>query len=243
MRGWLDAIGQFEALNSIAGYAYEHPDDPFPVLVDEPDALFEATGLGHPLLPDETCVRNDVQLGNDLRVWLVSGSNMSGKSTFIRAVGLNAVLAWAGAPVRARSLRISRLTVCAAIQIEDSLEDGQSRFSAEVLRLRRIMDLAAGSTNVLFLLDEVLSGTNSRDRRIGAGMIVRYLVDHGGIGFVTTHDHSLTEIADTLHPRSRNVYFEDSFDSGKMSFDYKVRAGVLTRSNALALMRSMGIEV
>jgi DNA mismatch repair ATPase MutS len=138
---------------------------------------------------------------------------------------------------------LSRLATGAAIQIEDSLENGQSRFAAEVMRLRKIMDLTAGPLPVLFLLDEVLSGTNSRDRRIGAETIVRYLVDRGSIGLITTHDLSLTEIADALHPRVLNIYFEDSFHDGKMAFDYRARPGVLTRSNALALMRTLGIEV
>ncbi len=243
LRAWLGVLGEFEALNSIAGYAYEHPDDPFPVLLETSDAVFESTGLGHPMIPAGRCVRNDIRLGEKLQVLVVSGSNMSGKSTFLRAVGLNAVLAWAGAPVRAQALRLSRLAVSAAIQIEDSLENGQSRFAAEVVRLRRIMDRTTGSTPVLFLLDEVLSGTNSRDRRIGVEIIVRYLLDRGAIGLVTTHDLPLTEIADSLHPRGRNIYFEDSFDDGKMAFDYRARTGVLTRSNALALMRSLGIEV
>jgi hypothetical protein len=242
LRRWLAAAGEFEALNSIASYAYEHPSDPFPELLDTQEAVFEAEALGHPMIPEEACVRNDICLNRALQVLVVSGSNMSGKSTFLRAVGLNVVLARAGAPVRARHLRVSPLAVGAAIQMEDSLETGKSRFAAEVLRVRRIMDLAA-SAPTLFLLDEVLSGTNSRDRRIGAEIIIRYLLDRGAIGLVTTHDLSLTEIADALHPRGANIYFEDSFLEGEMAFDYQARSGVLTRSNALALMRSLGIEV
>ena len=242
VRSWLDAVGEFEALNSLAGYAYERPGDPFPEIIAG-EACFEAKGLGHPLLPESRCVRNDLKLGGELRLQVVSGSNMSGKSTLLRSVGVSAVMALAGAPVRARRLRISSLTVGASIRTNDSLQDGTSRFYAEITRLRKLVDLAAGPRPLLFLIDELLNGTNSHDRQIGAAAVVRGLVDRGAIGLVTTHDLALTEIAASLAPRGANVHFEDHLENGKITFDYAMRPGVVRKSNALELMRSVGLDI
>jgi MutS-like protein len=240
---WIAGVGEFEAMLALAGYSYEHPLDPLPEITDVPGGWFEAAGLGHPLMPDEQCVRNNIQLGGELRLLIVSGSNMSGKSTLLRAVGLNVVLAWAGAPVRAASLRISPLQVGASIRVLDSLQDGRSRFYAEITRLREIVKLASGSRPVLFLMDELLSGTNSHDRKIGAGAIVRMLVERGAIGLITTHDLALANIAQDLAGRAANVHFADTLEDGKLNFDYRLRAGVVERSNALDLMRSVGLDV
>jgi hypothetical protein len=239
---WLAVVGEFEALNSLAGYAYENPADPFPEIVVE-GPCFDGTGLGHPLMPADRCVRNDLRLGGDLRLLVVSGSNMSGKSTLLRTVGTNAVLALAGAPVRARSLRISPLVVGATLRIQDSLQAGRSRFFAEITRVRQLMDLARGPLPLLFLLDEILHGTNSHDRRLGAEAILRSLVGLGAVGLVTTHDLALTQIVEQLGPRAVNVHFEDHFENGTMTFDYRMRPGVVQHSNALALMRAVGLEV
>ena len=242
---WLRVLGEVEALAALGTYAFEHPGDPFPELsVDGP--LCEGVEVGHPLLLDETSVRNDVRLGgspDDPRVVVISGSNMSGKSTFLRAVGLNVVLALAGAPVRAARLRVSALVLGATLRVEDSLEAGQSRFYAEILRLRTIVEAARGPVPLLFLLDEILHGTNSFDRRIGAEGIVRALVNLGAIGFVTTHDLALTELPSKLGPVAINRHFEDKLVDGKMVFDYKMREGVVEHSNALALMRAVGLDV
>ncbi len=240
---WIGELGEFEALLALAGYSYEHPADPLPELVDAPEAYFEGAGIAHPLMPEAQAVANDVRLGGDLRLLIVSGSNMSGKSTLLRAIGLNAVLAWAGAPVRATSLRISPLRVGASIRVLDSLQDGRSRFYAEITRLREIAELAQGRPPVLFLIDELLSGTNSHDRKIGAAAIVRTLVDRGGIGLITTHDLALTGIAGELSGRAANVHFEDTLSNGTLHFDYRLRPGVVERSNALDLMRAVGLEV
>ena len=245
---WLDVIGQFEAINALASYAYEHPTDPFPELVQQYregklDACFEATGLGHPLMPERQCVRNDVSLNQQPQAYVVSGSNMSGKSSLLRTVGVNAVLALAGAPVRAQSLRLSPLTLGATLRVQDSLQAGTSRFYAELTRLRQLMDGANGSIPLLFLLDEIFHGTNSHDRQIGAAAVVRGLLERGAIGLVTTHDLALAQIAEELAPRVVNVCFEDQFEDGKLSFDYRMRMGVVQKSNALALMRSVGLEV
>ncbi len=237
MRTWVNAVGEIEALSSLANYAYENPTDVFPDLL-EGGARFEATELRHPLMP--RAIPDDVSLGDSCQVLIVSGSNMSGKSTLMRTVGVNAVLALAGGPVRAARLRLSPLAIGASISTHDSLQGNTSRFYAEILRLRDIMQKAAGATPVLFLIDEVLSGTNSHDRRIGAAAIIQGLADRHAIGIATTHDLALTQIADE---RARNVHFEDQLVDGAMQFDYKMRPGVVTHSNAIALMRAIGLEV
>jgi hypothetical protein len=242
VRSWLGVIGEIEALICLANYSYEHPDDPFPEIVDGA-ACFEAVEIGHPLIPAAKCVRNDVTLSAGTRVLLLSGSNMSGKSTLLRTIGINAVLAMAGAPVRAGRLRLTSLRVGASIRVNDSLQDGSSRFYAEITRLRKLFDLASESPSLLFLLDELLQGTNSNDRRIGAEGIVHALLNRGAIGLVSTHDLALAEIGGSLHGQLRNVHFQEEFEDGKMQFDYKLREGMVTKSNGLALMRSIGLDV
>jgi DNA mismatch repair ATPase MutS len=242
VRRWLAAVGEFEALSSLGGYAYEHPADVFPEFADT-SPCFEAEGLAHPLLPDRDAVRNDLRFGTDLRVLIISGPNMAGKSTFVRSVGINAVLAQCGAPVRARRLRLSPLAVGASICVLDSLQGGISRFYAEIRRLKQIVDLTEGKPAVLFLLDEFLQGTNSQDRRLGADAMVHRLVEHGAIGLVTTHDLALTQIAEGLGPRAANAHFEDRLEDGKLLFDYRLQPGIVETSNALRLMRSIGLEV
>jgi hypothetical protein len=239
---WIDAVAELEALSSLASFAFENPDHVFPEMVEN-GTCFEATGLGHPLLPAARCVRNDINLGEPLRVLIVSGSNMSGKSTMMRTIGINAVLAYAGAPVRATRLRLSPLAIGASIHIQDSLQSGASRFYAEITRLKQIVELTNDERPLLFLLDEILSGTNSHDRRIGAEAIIRGLVERGAIGLTTTHDLALTKMVEPLGERATNVHFEDHLEGGKMVFDYRMQPGIVTHSNALELMRAIGLEV
>jgi len=245
IREWIDAAGEIEALSSIACYSYEHPRDVYPELSDTPGGCFHADALAHPLMRESQGVPNDVRLGGDAspRLWIVSGSNMSGKSTLLRTIGINAVLAWAGAPVHAARLRVSPLALGASIRVNDSLQDGRSRFYAEITRLREIVALTTGPRTVLFLLDELLSGTNSHDRQIGASAIVRALVDRGALGLITTHDLALAHIAESLDGRAANVHFADTLTAGELHFDYRLQPGVVERSNALDLMRSVGLEV
>lgn len=242
VRHWLDAAGEMEALISLATYSYEHPSDVFPEFVSGP-ACFEAEELGHSLIPDAKCVRNSPRICGEARTLLVSGSNMSGKSTLLRAVGIATVMAMAGAPVRARRLRLTPMHVGASIRINDSLQEGSSRFYAEITRLRKILDLTAEELPVLFLIDEMLQGTNSHDRRIGAEGMVKALVERGAIGLVTTHDLALTGIAGPIGAQLKNVHFQDELENGKIRFDYKLREGIVTKSNGLELMRSIGLEV
>lgn len=237
---WIAAMGEYEALASLAGYAFEQPADCYPEF--RAGAGLVAEGLGHPLLAGGG-VRNALALGNPARLLLVSGSNMSGKSTLLRSVGTAVVMAQMGAPVRARRLVLEPLAIGASIATHDSLQEGRSRFYAEITRLRQILDQAGGGRTLLFLLDELLSGTNSHDRLVGAEAVVRRLVDRGAIGILTTHDLALTRIATALGPRAANVHFSDELDGQEIRFDYRMREGVVERGNALALMRSIGLEV
>ncbi len=240
---WLSAVGEYEALISLGAYAYEHPDDGFPSFVEEGPARFEATSLGHPLVPAARMVRNDVRLTSEVRLLIVSGSNMSGKSTLLRTVGVNVVLAMAGAPVRAAALTMTPLSVGATLHVHDSLQAGRSRFFAEISRIRQIADLADRPPPPLFLLDELFQGTNSHDRRIGAEALLLSLIDRGAIGLTTTHDLALTAIADHANSRAVNVHFEDRLVEGELVFDYRMRPGPVTHSNALALMKAVGLPV
>lgn len=244
VRGWVDAVGEMEALLSIAGYAFEHPADPFPEFVEGADAIFDGVDLAHPLIPAATAVANTVGLGpGHASVLIVSGSNMSGKSTLMRTVGLNTVLALAGAPVRASRLRLTPVSVGTCLRHTDSLREGRSGFYTEALRLRLVCDLLDSPRRVIFLFDELLSGTNSKDRRIAAEGLVRMLLARRAIGMITTHDLALTEIAAMFPGEVRNVHLQDHVEDGQMRFDYKVRDGIITHSNALELMRMIGLDV
>ncbi len=242
VREWIAAIGEMEALSSLAAYAHEHPNDVFPEFAAE-SPCFEAEGFTHPLIPAVRAIRNDIHLARNLGLMIISGPNMAGKSTFLRAVGLNAVLAQCGAPVRARQLRLSPLNVAASVCVLDSLQGGISRFYAEILRVKLTLDLTNGPSPVLFLLDELLGGTNSHDRRIGAESIVKNLLDRGAVGMITTHDLALTEIARSFGNCAANFHFEDRVENGQLRFDYRLSPGVVQTSNALQLMRSIGIEI
>jgi hypothetical protein len=230
VRRWIDAVAELETLASLAAFAYEHPEYPFPSLLTG-GRIYRAQSLGHPLIPGSR------------RVSIVSGSNMSGKSTMLRTVGINAVLAFAGAPVCASSLELSPLQVGASIRINDSLQEGSSRFYSELTRLRQLVDLTGGPRPLLFLLDEIFHGTNSHDRRIGAEAVIASLVRRGAAGLVTTHDLALAAIAQKPELRAKNVHFEDHMENGQMVFDYRMREGTVEKSNAIELMRAVGLEV
>lgn len=241
---WLRDLAEMEAISSLACYTFEHPADPFPeVLPETLPILIEAEGLAHPLIPEKRSVRNDIVLNSDHRLMVISGSNMSGKSTWLRALGVNVILAMAGGPVRAQRLRLTPLQIGASIRTMDSLNEGISRFYAEIKRLRQIIQLANQNPRLLFLIDELLNGTNSHDRRIGAAFIVKTLIERGAVGMVTTHDLALTQIVEELKPYGANFHFEDQFTNGQMNFDYHLRPGIVEKSNALELMRSIGLDV
>ena len=239
---WLDAVGEFEALVALAEYAYENPSDPFPELTEQ-GPCFEAEQIGHPLLPLKQTVFNDVALNSGQVLLVISGSNMSGKSTLLRSVGTNAVLAWAGGPVRAKSLKLSPHNLATAMRIHDSLLQGESLFYAVISRLGAVLKKSEQPPRLLFLLDEILQGTNSHDRRIGAAQIISQLLERGAIGLVTTHDLALTDIVQQWQDRAANFHFEDHLVDSRMTFDYVMRPGVVRKSNALELMRMVGIDI
>jgi len=245
VQGWLDTLAELEALASLGTFAYEHADYAWPELVDE-GPRFEAEQLGHPLIPSDQRVANDIQLTPEVRALMVTGSNMSGKSTMLRSVGVAAVLAQAGAPVCARSLRMTPLRVFTSMRIGDALDQGASRFFMEVRKLKAVVDAAdaAGDApTLMFLLDEVLHGTNSRERNIGAKAVVRHLVAQGAIGAVSSHDLGLVELEALTDGAVVNVHFEDHIEGGEMRFDYRMKEGAVSTSNALRLMRAVGIRV
>lgn len=238
---WLDSIGQFEALLCLARYYYENPDHTFAVLKPESSPTFWAEGLGHPLLDPSRCVRCDIALDpTSTQLMVVSGSNMSGKSTLLRSVGVNCVLALAGAPVCAGRLQISPWQIGCSISVHDSLLQAKSQFQAEVERLKSIITLSR-TNSVLFLLDEMLGGTNSSDRLFGARAVIDQLAANGAVGMVTTHDLALTDVVRTFDGRSINVHFEEYYDNNEMRFDYRMRPGVLSRTNGLNIMAALGL--
>lgn len=239
---YLTVLGEFEALLAIAAYAYENPTDPYAELVCD-GALFEAIGMGHPLMDARACVPNDLTLNAETRFLLVTGSNMSGKSTLLRAAGLNATLALMGAPVRATRLRLSPLQVCASIRVNDSLLNGRSHFYAEVERLKATLDCAESGPAVLFLIDELFGGTNSADRRVAAEVVIRLLIERRAIGLVTSHDLALTEIPNKIELKGANVHFTDMPTVEGLSFDYHLRPGKVDHSNALKIIKMMGIPL
>jgi hypothetical protein len=250
MRDWVDAVGEMEALLSLASYSFEHPADPFAEIVESGEIFCEATEIAHPLIPAATVVRNSLTLAAKSQapspksqVLILSGSNMAGKSTLMRTVGINALLALAGAPVRALKMRLSPLQIGTCLRHTDSLQEHRSGFYTEALRIRLICDLLDGPLPLMFLFDELLAGTNSKDRRIAAEGVVKTMLSRGAIGMVTTHDLSLTEIADIFPGAVKNVHLEDKVENGRMSFDYKLRDGVIAHSNALELMRMIGLDV
>jgi hypothetical protein len=241
---WFSAVGELEALASVASYSAEHPDFAWPEVTDGP-AHLEAEGLGHPLLPASERVTNVADLDAPGRALLVTGSNMSGKSTYLRALGLCAVMACAGLPVCARRARLSRLATWTSMRIGDALERKTSHFYAEITRLKDVVDATGEPARapVLFLLDEILHGTNSHERTLGARAVVRTLVRRGAIGAVSTHDFALVAIAEESEGRVRLVHFADRVEEGRMRFDYERKDGLAKTTNALRLMRLVGIPM
>jgi ABC-type transport system involved in cytochrome c biogenesis ATPase subunit len=243
VEAWLAAMGEVEALASFATLHFEEPGYVFPELSNGPPC-FEAKELAHPLLRRDVRIANDVAVGTaPAQALLVTGSNMSGKSTLLRAIGVNAVLALAGAPVCAASVRLTVLSVRTSMRISDSLEEGISHFYAELERLKAIVDAVASGARVLFLLDEVMHGTNSRERNIGAKAVIEHLVEKGAIGAATSHDLGLAALEEESGGRIRNAHFQEHVEDGRMTFDYRMRPGPVATTNALRLMRMVGLPV
>jgi hypothetical protein len=246
--GWFRALAELEALSSLAGFAFERPDHAYPEIVE--DATLDADALGHPLIDADKRVANDVTIAGPGDALVVTGSNMSGKSTLLRAIGVNAVLAATGAPVCAKALRLGRLRVATSMRVSDSLEEGTSRFYAELKKLKLVLDLARLAAKkggdhgtLLFLLDEILHGTNTRERLIGARAILRELLAQGAMGAVSTHDLGLGDLEREMPDHVKNVHFEEQVQNEVMTFDYKLKSGIVQSSNALRLMKVVGLDV
>ena len=266
VRGWLRAVGEVEALASLAALAHDQPEWAFPRIGSagpapgkaegsdaDPQPVLEGRDLGHPLIPDDRCVGNDVRIGPPGTFLLVTGSNMSGKTTLLRAVGTNAVLAQAGGPVCARALSLPPVRLATSVLVEDSLEQGISFFMAELLRLKAVVDEAEAAAAapaqdrrvVLYLLDEVLRGTNSAERRVAVRRVLGRLLELGAVGAVTTHDLEILaegELSDAAVP----VHFRESVHpqpggGAEMTFDFKVRPGLAPTTNALRLLEAVGL--
>ncbi len=250
VRGWLEALGEWEALSALASLAHDHPDWVFPEWVEDGAAVVEAASVGHPLLRPDECVRNDVEVGPPGSFLLVTGSNMSGKSTLLRALGTNVVLAHAGGPVCAGSFRLPALRVHTSMRIDDSLARGVSLFMAELLRVRDIVRAAdADGAPVFYLLDEILHGTNTAERRVAARGVVRHLLAAGAVGAVSTHDLTLARSPE-LEAAARAVHFREEVEEvpdgeggarTRLDFDYTLREGIATTRNALKLLDAVGL--
>lgn len=249
-RGWLETLGEAEALGALAALSFSQPGWAFPE-VDSAVRCFEAEGLGHPFLPDNVRVHNDIVVGPPGTFLLVTGSNMSGKSTLLRAIGVNAVLAQAGGPVCASSLAMPPADLWTSMRVEDSLERGVSYFMAELQRLKRVVDAAReepgeDGRRLLYLLDEILQGTNTQERQVAARRVIKHLVAQGALGAVSTHDLTLADAPDVAEI-AHLVHFTETIDGGasgpEMSFDYKLRPGLATSTNALKLMEIVGLEL
>jgi len=241
MPRWLDAWHELETLNSLANFAYLNPHYVFPELTDD---HFATRNLGHPLLKPQSKVCNDFKLGQDQRIVILTGSNMAGKSTFLRTVGVNLALAYAGAPVNASSMQTSLFRLFTCIKVSDSVQDGLSYFYAEVKRLQAL--LAATDVEddlpVLFLIDEIFRGTNSRERLIGSRSYIRELSKRRALGLIATHDLELIKLADEIKAVTNYHFREEVLDS-RMVFDYRLRPGPCPTTNALKIMRLEGLPV
>lgn len=264
---WFDALGKIEALASLAVIRFDHPDWVMPTIIESKEAkenevkaketkandgeandpennkpVFEALGLGHPLLPAEKRKRNDLTFDGEKKVLLITGSNMSGKSTLLRTAGISLVLAYAGAPVCARDFQASLMSIYSCMRVSDNLEEKISSFYAELLRIKRIVQKTESGERVFFLLDEVFKGTNSLDRHTGARVLIKKLSQTNALGLVSTHDLELCDLAEE-NKRIANYHFQEYYQEGKIYFDYQLRSGPSTTRNALYLMQLAGIEV
>ncbi len=248
---WLETLAELEAANALATFAYLHPEYHWPVPLDagltaggEKHAAVTAKALGHPLIPSAQRIANDLTLRGLGRVLLVTGSNMSGKSTFLRTIGVNACLAQAGAPVCAESFEWGWVRIACCIRVDDSLEAGLSFFYAEVKRLKRLLDAARdrAAPPVLFLIDEIFKGTNNRERLIGSRAFIQALATSNGFGLVTTHDLELAEMESEI-PTLTNAHFQEKVQANQLQFDYTLRPGPCPTTNALRIMALEGLPV
>ncbi len=238
---WIACLGEIEALSSLAVIAFEQPQWSTPKIVSEQKICTRQ--MGHPLIADEQRVCNDISFGEEENVLLITGSNMSGKSTFLRTLGINLVLAYAGAPVCAEAFECPILEIYTSMRVKDNLEQNISSFYAELLRIKTMIEAAAKGEPIFFLLDEIFKGTNSRDRHIGAKTLIRKLSGESALGLVSTHDLELSKLAEEKKTKMQNYHFQEYYKDGQIFFDYHLYPGVSTTLNAIYLMKQAGIEI
>jgi DNA mismatch repair ATPase MutS len=241
---WLDVWFELEALCSLTNFAYLNPGYTFPRLIAQQTPVFEAQALGHPLIPEEQKVVNDFALQQTNEIVLITGSNMAGKSTFLRTLGINLCLAYAGAPVNAANLRTSLFEVYACIKVSDSLADGYSYFYAEVRRLQRLLERIKEDKplSIFFLIDEIFKGTNNDERLIGSSAYIHALAGQNCAGAISTHDLELVKLSESL-PMLKNFHFREDVQNGQMVFDYKLHDGPCPTRNALKIMQLAGLPI
>ncbi|MBO6537252.1 MAG: hypothetical protein JJ966_13600 [Balneolaceae bacterium] len=239
---WLDSFYELEALNSLANFAMLNPEFSWPEINDASNNAFSAQDLGHPLIPDEARISNDFKVHPNKDLFLITGSNMAGKSTFLRTVGVNLVLAFTGAPVCAKSLNTQVFRVFSSINITDSLDEGYSHFYTEVRRLRYLLDELADieSAPLFFLVDEIYRGTNNRERYIGSAAFLKEVAGKRGVGMISSHDLELSKLESEI-PQLVNLHFVESIKNNKMSFEYTLREGPCPSTNALEIMKMEGL--
>ncbi len=240
--GWFSILGKFEALNSFANFKYNISGSIFPE-ISGGDTVLEAESLAHPLIPEKESVGNDISISRKGEFMLITGSNMAGKSTFLRTIGINMVLASAGAPVLAAKMTWRPLKIFSSMRVKDSLSSRESTFYAELKRLRMIIEQIQSGEEVLIILDEILKGTNSRDKHFGSEMFIRQLVREGSTGLIATHDLELSVLEQEFPEKIINYCFEVQIDKQEFVYDYKVRRGVCQTLNATELMKKMGISI
>jgi len=237
---WLNSIAETETLSSLGTFSFNHPEYIFPLINDQ-EPFLKAKDLAHPLIPSEECVSNDIALGNDQRLFIITGSNMSGKSTFLRTIGVNVLLARCGAPVCATAFECSVMDIYTSLRQTDSLLDHVSLFFSELRKLKSILHGLSMNPKSLVLLDEVLRGTNSDDKLYGSRELVKKLVQTGCVTILATHDIGLSKMSDEYPETIKNWCFESSLEDNQLSFDYKLKSGVSQNRNATFLMKQMGI--
>lgn len=242
IRQWFTTIAELEALNSLGRFSFNHPNYSFPELNNQP-GTFIATGLGHPLIPVEKCITNNFSTSGRPAIALITGSNMAGKSTFLRSIGINQVLAMAGAPVVAQQLTVSNMRIMSSMRIADNLEENTSTFYAELSKLKNIIEAVNAGEPVFLLLDEILRGTNSQDRQTGSRALIRQLIKQNATGLLATHDLALTELQAEAPAAITNYHFDVSVEGEELYFDYKLKPGICTSMNASILMKKIGIDL
>ncbi|OIJ16791.1 hypothetical protein BKP45_20985 [Anaerobacillus alkalidiazotrophicus] len=241
VRTWLTVIGKFEEISSLTTIRYDNPNWCSPQLTNSKQNL-SAKNMGHPLLVSNACVGNDLNIRSSGNILLITGSNMSGKSTLLRTVGLNLVLAYIGAPVCANDFKCSVMDIYTSMRVSDNLEKKISSFYAELLRIKTIIQAANKNNSIFFLLDEIFKGTNSKDRHIGAAAVIRKLSKMGAVGLVSTHDLELGELEIEKDIDVENYHFSERYLNNQIVFDYKLHSGVSKTTNAIYLMKMVGID-